>query len=185
MLEKQQYAPMFRALNQNNQLVSLTDYAGEKNLVLYFYPKDDTPGCTIEANQFTQLADEFAQLDTVIIGISKDSCESHSEFIKKYALKVELLADTRGEMCENYGVWREREKEGVKSMAIFRSTFIVDKHGVLAEVIYGVTPEGHAQEILEKIKNLGKSAAVETAAEETAAEEVTEAAADETTAEAQ
>ena len=151
MLEKQQFAPMFRALNQNNKLVSLTDYAGEKNIVLYFYPKDDTPGCTIEANQFTLLADEFAKLDTVVIGVSKDTCESHTDFINKYALKVELLADTRGEMCENYGVWREREKEGVKSMAIFRSTFIIDKNGVLADVIYGVTPEGHAQEVLEKI----------------------------------
>lgn len=161
MLEKLQNAPMFRSLNQNNQLVSLTDYAGEKNIVLYFYPKDDTPGCTIEANQFTQLADEFANLDTVIIGVSKDSCESHTDFIKKFGLKVELLADTSGELCENYGVWREREKEGVKSMAVFRSTFIIDKQGVLADVIYGVTPEGHAQEVLEKIKNLGKTKTVE------------------------
>lgn len=156
MLEKQQNAPMFRSLNQNNQLVSLTDYAGEKNIVLYFYPKDDTPGCTIEANQFTQFADEFAKLDTVIIGVSKDSCESHTDFIKKYDLKIELLADTGGELCENYGVWREREKEGVKSMAVLRSTFIIDKQGVLADVMYGVTPEGHAQEVLAKIKNLGK-----------------------------
>jgi len=148
---------MFRSLNQSNQLVSLTDYAGEKNIVLYFYPKDDTPGCTIEANQFTQFADEFAKLDTVIIGVSKDSCESHTDFIKKYDLKIELLADTGGELCENYGVWREREKEGVKSMAVLRSTFIIDKQGVLADVMYGVTPEGHAQEVLAKIKNLGKS----------------------------
>ena len=156
MLEKQQDAPMFRALDQNGQLVSLTDYAGEKNIVLYFYPKDDTPGCTIEANQFTQLAEEFAQLDTVVIGVSKDSCESHTQFINKFGLKVLLLADTQGQLCESYGVWREREKEGVKSMAIFRSTFIIDKNGVLAEVIYGVTPEGHAQAVLDKIKNLGK-----------------------------
>ncbi len=156
MLEKQQDAPMFRALDQNGQLVSLTDYAGEKNIVLYFYPKDDTPGCTIEANQFTQLAEEFAQLDTIVIGVSKDSCESHTQFINKFGLKVLLLADTQGQLCESYGVWREREKEGVKSMAIFRSTFIIDKNGVLAEVIYGVTPEGHAQDVLDKIKNLGK-----------------------------
>lgn len=161
MLEKQQEAPMFRSFNQNNQLISLTDYAGEKNIVLYFYPKDDTPGCTIEANQFTQLAEEFASLDTVIIGVSKDTCESHADFIKKYNLNVELLADTGGELCESYGVWREREKEGVKSMAIFRSTFIIDKQGVLADVIYGVTPEGHAQEVLEKIKNRGKTEAAE------------------------
>ena len=154
MLEKQQNAPLFRSKNQNNQLVSLTDYAGEKNIVLYFYPKDDTPGCTIEANDFTRLAEEFGKYDTVVIGVSKDSCESHVDFIKKFGLKVELLADTTGELCESYGVWREREKNGVKSMAILRSTFIINKDGVLVDVAYGVTPEGHAEEVLEKIKNL-------------------------------
>ncbi|MDD5321988.1 MAG: peroxiredoxin [Methylococcales bacterium] len=154
MLEKQQYAPMFRSKNQNNQLVSLTDYTGEKNVVLYFYPKDDTPGCTIEANDFTRLAEEFDKYNTVVIGVSKDSCESHVDFIKKFGLKVELLADTSGELCESYGVWREREKNGVKSMAILRSTFIINKDGVLVDVAYGVTPEGHAEEVLEKIKIL-------------------------------
>jgi len=153
MLEKQQQAPFFRSFNQNNQLVSLADYAGEKNVVLYFYPKDDTPGCTIEANDFTRLADEFAKLDTVVIGVSKDSCASHVDFIKKFGLKVDLLADTSGQVCESYGVWREREKNGVKSMAILRSTFIIDKNGVLVDVAYGVTPDGHAEEVLEKIKN--------------------------------
>jgi thioredoxin-dependent peroxiredoxin len=154
MLENQQVAPRFRAKNQNDELVSLADYAGEKNVVLYFYPKDDTPGCTIEANEFTQLAGEFAAHDTVVIGVSKDSCASHVDFINKFGLKVDLLADTSGELCESYGVWREREKNGVKSMAIFRSTFIIDKAGILAEVMYGVNPEGHAQAVLEKVKNL-------------------------------
>lgn len=154
MLEIQQVAPMFRSKNQNNELVSLADYSGEKNVVLYFYPKDDTPGCTIEANDFTGLAEQFAALDTVVIGVSKDSCASHVDFINKFGLKVELLADTSGELCESYGVWREREKNGVKSMAILRSTFIINKQGILADVHYGVTPEGHAQEILEKVKNL-------------------------------
>lgn len=154
MLENQQAAPGFRAFNQNNQLVSLADYAGEKNVVLYFYPKDDTPGCTIEANDFTALANEFAALDTVVIGVSKDSCESHTAFINKFGLKVDLLADTSGDLCELYNVWREREKNGVKSMAILRSTFIIDKQGKLVDVAYGINHEGHAQETLEKIKNL-------------------------------
>lgn len=154
MLEVQQNAPMFRSKNQNNQLVSLTDYAGEKNIVLYFYPKDDTPGCTIEANDFTALADDFAALDTVVIGVSKDSCASHVDFINKFGLKVELLADTSGELCESYGVWREREKNGVKSMAIMRSTFVIDKQGVLVYVNNAVNPEGHAQEVLDAVKNL-------------------------------
>ena len=154
MLETQQPAPVFRSLDQNNTLVSLADYAGQKNVVLYFYPKDDTPGCTIEANQFTQLAGQFAEFDTVIIGVSKDSCASHRDFINKYNLNVVLLADTSGELCESYGVWREREKEGVKSMAILRSTFIIDKQGILVDVEYGVTPDGHALAVLEKIKSL-------------------------------
>ncbi|MBZ4202006.1 MAG: peroxiredoxin [Methylovulum sp.] len=157
MLEKHQIAPMFTVLNQNNQNVSLTDYTGEKNLVLYFYPKDDTPGCTIEANQFTQLEAEFSALDTVILGVSKDTCTSHAEFIAKYDLKIQLLADTSGELCERYGVWREREKEGVTSMAILRSTFLIDKQGVIVDAMYGVSPEGHAQEVLEKIKSLPKT----------------------------
>ena len=154
MLEKNQQAPLFRSINQNNQLVILSDFAGRKNVVLYFYPKDDTPGCTIEANDFTRLAEEFSKYDTVVIGVSKDSCESHVDFINKYGLKVDLLADISGELCESYGVWREREKNGVKSMAILRSTFIIDKKGKLADVAYGVTPEGHAQEVLEKVKSL-------------------------------
>ena len=154
MLENQQKAPLFSSSNQLNQLVNLSDYADKKNVVLYFYPKDDTPGCTIEANDFTKLAEEFGKYDTVVIGVSKDSCESHIDFINKFGLKIDLLADTSGELCESYGVWREREKNGVKSMAILRSTFIIDKKGTLIDVAYGVTPDGHAQEVLEKVKSL-------------------------------
>ena len=154
MLEKQQPAPLFSSPNQHNELVNLADFLGKKNVVLYFYPKDDTPGCTLEANDFTRLAEAFAQYDTQVIGVSKDSCESHVEFIKKFGLKIDLLADTTGELCERYGVWREREKNGVKSMAIFRSTFIIDKKGTLVDVAYGVVPDGHAEEVLEKVKNL-------------------------------
>lgn len=152
MLEKNQAAPFFRSVNQNNETVSLNDYTGTQNVVLYFYPKDDTPGCTIEANDFTAMAQEFSDLDTIVIGVSKDSCESHRAFISKFDLSVQLLADTSGELCELYDVWREKEKEGVKKMAILRSTFIIDKDGNLAEVMYGINHEGHAQEVLEKIK---------------------------------
>ena len=154
MLERNQVAPDFSTVNQGNKLINLSDYKGNKNVVLYFYPKDDTPGCTIEANQFTELANEFADVDSVILGVSKDSCESHQEFIRKYGLNIELLADTSGELCESYGVWQEKEKNGIKKMAIIRSTFIIDKEGVLAEALYGVNHEGHAQEMLEKVKLL-------------------------------
>lgn len=154
MLQTGQKAPDFTSVNQNNQSVSLSDYLGSKNVVLYFYPKDDTPGCTIEANDFTRLTDEFSQLDTVVIGVSKDSCDSHMAFIDKYGLKVELLADTSGELCAAYDVWREKEKNGVKKMGIVRSTFVIDKNGVLVEAQYGVDPNGHAEAILETVKQL-------------------------------
>ena len=154
MLEKNQAAPAFSSPNQNNNLISLSDYAGSKNVVLYFYPKDDTSGCTIEANQFTELASEFAKVDAVVLGVSKDSCESHQAFIDKYGLKVDLLADTTGELCEAYGVWQEKEKKGVKKMGIVRSTFVINKDGMLIEALYGVSPDGHAQAMLDLVKQL-------------------------------
>ena len=154
MLENKQLAPAFSVVNQENKLINLSDFPGKKNVVLYFYPKDDTPGCTIEANDFTHLAADFAAHDTVVIGVSKDSCESHRAFIDKFSLNVVLLADVDGHLCESYGVWREREKNGVKSMAILRSTFIINKAGVLENVMYGVTHEGHAQDVLAQIKHL-------------------------------
>jgi len=154
MLEQKQPAPEFSLPNQDNKLVKLSEYQGKKNVVLYFYPKDDTPGCTIEANQFTTLADEFARLDTVVIGVSKDSCDSHRAFQDKYGLRVELLADTTGELCERYGVWQEKEKNGVKKLGIVRSTFLINKDGILEQALYGVTAEGHAQEMLDKVRLL-------------------------------
>ena len=154
MLEKKQAAPSFSTPNQQNEMIRLSDFKGEKNVVLYFYPKDDTSGCTIEANQFTELASEFARVETVILGVSKDSYESHLAFIDKFGLGVDLLADTSGELCDAYGVWQEKEKNGVKKMGIVRSTFLINKEGVLEDVIYGVTADGHAQEMLDKVSQL-------------------------------
>jgi peroxiredoxin Q/BCP len=154
MLKKNQTAPEFSVPDQDGGLVTLSDYRGENHVILYFYPKDDTPGCTIEANQFTALADEFARHDTVVIGVSKDSCASHQAFIDKYGLKVALLSDTDGTLCEAYGVWQEKEKNGEKKMGIVRSTFLINKEGVLEEALYGVTADGHAQAMLERVGQL-------------------------------
>ncbi|MBT3811583.1 MAG: peroxiredoxin [Gammaproteobacteria bacterium] len=154
MLEKDQIAPEFSSVNQDSKVVELSSFQGSKNVVLYFYPKDDTPGCTIEANDFTQLASEFSALNTVIIGVSKDSCESHANFIAKFGLKLDLLADESGELCVAYDVWREKVKNGETKMAILRSTFIIDKQGKLVEALYGVNHEGHAQAMLERIQQL-------------------------------
>ena len=154
MLKVKQAAPEFTTSNQDEKPVSLADYRNDKNIVLYFYPKDDTSGCTIEANQFTDLISQFTENDTVVLGVSKDDCNSHRNFINKFNLKLELLADTSGELCDSYGVWQEKEKNGVKKMGIVRSTFIINKAGVLADVEYGVTADGHAQAVLEKVKQL-------------------------------
>jgi len=152
MIENNQAAPDFSAVKQDGKTITLADFIGKEHVILYFYPKDDTPGCTIEANQFTALASEFAAMDTVVLGVSKDSCESHQSFIDKFGLKVDLLADTSGELCETYGVWQEKEKNGVKKMGIVRSTFLINKEGLVVDAMYGVTADGHAQEMLEKLK---------------------------------
>lgn len=154
MLQTQQFAPVFCATNQNNEKVCLADFKNRKNVILYFYPKDDTPGCTIEANQFTDLLDDFARLDTIILGVSKDDCDSHQQFINKFGLRIDLLADTSGELCDLYGVWQEKEKNGEKKMGIVRSTFLIDKDGKLEYVECGVNPDGHAEAMLEKVKGL-------------------------------
>ncbi len=154
MLKKNDPAPLFRSYNQNNELISLNDYLEKNIVVLYFYPKDDTPGCTIEANDFTALAGDFAAAGAVVVGVSKDSCQSHVDFIEKYSLNVELLADTSGEVCDHYGVWQEVEKQGVKKWKVVRSTFIINQQGMLEEALYAVNHEGHAQDILQRVKAL-------------------------------
>ncbi len=153
-LTQNQTAPAFSVADQNGNTISLSDYAGKQHVILYFYPKDDTPGCTIEANDFTALASDFAAADTVVLGVSKDDCASHQAFIDKFGLKVSLLADTDGTLCEAYDVWREKVRDGITKMAILRSTFIIDKSGNIVEALYGVNHEGHAQDMLNKVNAL-------------------------------
>lgn len=153
MLHVNTAAPDFESVDQNNKPIKLIDYRDLKNVVLYFYPKDDTPGCTIEANEFTALADEFRENDTVVIGVSKDNCNRHKSFIDKYDLDLILLADTSGDVCDRYGVWQQLEYNGKQYMGIKRSTFLIDKSGQLVYVNYDVNPKNHAQEILNIIKN--------------------------------
>jgi peroxiredoxin Q/BCP len=151
MLEINQIAPDFTTTNQDDKTVSLSQFKGAYNVVLYFYPKDDTPGCTVEANEFTALVSEFSAADTVVLGVSKDSGAKHLKFITKHELKVELLADTSGEVCEKYGVWGERQFMGKTYMGIARSTFVIDKKGTLVEVNYKVKAKGHAQQMLDLV----------------------------------
>lgn len=146
-------APDFLLPDSDMQMVQLADFKG-KNIVLYFYPKDDTTGCTIEALEFTDLMDDFSQADAVVVGVSKDNCASHAAFRDKHGLSVQLLADIEGELCEQFDVWREKEAHGEKKMGILRSTFIIDKQGVLQHAMYDVKPKGHAAAVLELVRQL-------------------------------
>lgn len=147
-------APHFELPDADMQTFSLTSQQGRKNVVLYFYPRDDTPGCTLEANEFSDLEEEFAKFDTIVIGISRDDCLSHASFRDKYGLSVLLLSDPDARVCKRYGVMYEKEVDGQKKLSIKRSTFVIDQHGELLHVMYGVQAHGHAQEILDLIKEL-------------------------------
>lgn len=148
-------APSFTLPDAEMEMQKLSSLKG-KIVVLYFYPKDDTPGCTLQAIDFSDHENAFEELDSVVIGISRDDCMSHAAFRDKHGLSVTLLADEDGKICEKYGVWQEKEKDGVKKMGIVRSTFIINRDGQLAHVQYGVTPKGHAEEVLNLIKEMSK-----------------------------
>lgn len=154
MLKPGDKAPVFSLPNADMERVNLERLIGSRNLVIYFYPKDDTPGCTMEALDFTDLQPHFEAAETDVLGISRDTCTSHGAFRDKYGLSVHLLADTDGEACEAYGVWQEREAHGERRMGILRSTFIVDKQGLIRHALYDVKPKGHAAQILDLVRAL-------------------------------
>jgi len=155
MLKVGQSAPVFEIPDADMNLVRLSDFLGKKHVVVYFYPKDDTPGCTTEAIEFSDAEDDFSGADAVVLGVSRDDCLTHSAFRDKHGLSVTLLSDTDGEVCEAFGVMVDREVEGLGTRRVMmRSTFIIDKDGVLRDAFYGVNPRGHAREILERVKEL-------------------------------
>ena len=125
-----------------------------KNIVLYFYPKDDTPGCTVEACGLRDSFKEIEKLNAVILGVSPDSVDSHGKFISKFKLPFTLLADEDKKMCQDYGVWVEKSMYGKKYMGVARTTFIIDKNGKIAKVFEKVKPEGHNTEIITALKSL-------------------------------
>ncbi len=155
MLQTGRLAPGFELPDADMNVVSLAHFQ-DHNVVLYFYPRDDRPGCTIEAIDFSDLEDEFAKLKTVVLGVSMDDCGSHEAFRDKHGLSVPLLADMDGEVCSRYDVLREREHEGKKEMCIQRSTFIIDRKGLVQHAMYGVIAKGHAAEVLNWIKRFVK-----------------------------
>jgi peroxiredoxin Q/BCP len=154
MLQAGQQAPEFDLPDADMKAVRLCKLRNRHNVVLYFYPKDDTPGCTIEAIDFSDFEEEFNQLGTVVLGVSMDDCLSHEAFRDKHGLSVQLLSDADGEVCRRYGVLQERELEGRRKLGIVRSTFVIDRKGVLRHALYGVTARGHAQEVLDLVREV-------------------------------
>jgi peroxiredoxin Q/BCP len=155
MLQPGRPAPGFELPDADMNVVSL-EHLRDHNVVLYFYPHDDNPGCTIEAIDFSDRDDEFSRLQTVVLGVSMDDCISHGTFRDKHGLAVQLLADMEGEVCGRYGVLHEKEYDGKKKVCIRRSTFIIDRKGVVKHAMYGVSARGHAAEVLDLVKKLMK-----------------------------
>lgn len=153
MLEAGTPAPDFTLPRDGGSTLSLAAQRPSK-VVLYFYPKDDTSGCTVEALDFTALAAEFAAADTVVLGISRDSVAKHDKFCRKHSLAVPLLSDEDGTVCNAYGTWVEKSMYGRKYMGIERATFLIDGSGQIARVWPKVKVKGHAAEVLEAARSL-------------------------------
>lgn len=148
MLQKGEKAPAFTLRDSEDREVSLSDFAGKK-VVLYFYPKDNTPGCTRQACAFAAAYDEFKTKNAVVIGISRDSVSSHLKFAQKYSLPFILLSDPELSAINAYGVWQEKKLYGKVSFGVVRTTFIIDEQGYIAEVMPKVKPDTNAAEVLE------------------------------------
>ncbi|MEL6840129.1 MAG: thioredoxin-dependent thiol peroxidase [Pseudomonadota bacterium] len=144
-------APDFNLPRDGGEMIKLSDFAGKK-VVLYFYPKDDTPGCTKEAIGFTDAVDAFADLDTVVLGVSKDSVKKHDKFVAKHDLKIALLSDEDGDVCERYGTWVEKKMYGKTYMGVERATYLIGADGKIAEVWRKVKVPGHVDAVLEAVK---------------------------------
>ena len=144
----------FSLPTDSGENLSLSDFFNKKNVVLYFYPKDDTPGCTMEAKGLRDKINDFSSLDTVIIGVSRDSVKCHANFKAKYSLPFYLISDENAEMLEKYGVWVEKSMFGKKYMGIERTTFLIDKEGKIVKIWKNVKVSGHVDEVLEEVRRI-------------------------------
>jgi len=154
MLQPGQTAPAFSLPDADMQSISLSEYKGKKHVVLYFYPRDGTPGCTMQAVDFSDHEDQFNKHNCVILGVSRDDCLTHASFRDKQGVSIGLLSDLDGEVCRLYGVLQQKEAEGVMRECLVRSTFVIDKKGVIRHAEYGVNPRGHAAEVFELVRKL-------------------------------
>jgi thioredoxin-dependent peroxiredoxin len=154
MLEPGQHAPGFTLPDADMQTVSLAAFRGKKHVVLYFYPRDGTPGCTMVTTDFSDHEEQFGKHDCVVLGVSRDDCLTHADFRDRHGLTIALLSDPEGEVCQKYGVLQEKETEGVRRVSLVRSTFVIDKKGVIRHVAYGINPRGHAAEVFDVVRRL-------------------------------
>ena len=153
MIDTGDKAPSFNGVTDGGGSLSLEDLK-DKKIVLYFYPKDDTPGCTTEAQGFRDAVNDFAKLGVEIVGVSKDSVKHHDKFKSKYDLPFKLISDEDGKICEAYGVWQEKKNYGKTYMGIVRSTFLIDEKGRVAEIWRNLRVKGHVERVLEAAKGL-------------------------------
>lgn len=151
MLKEGQKAPAFSGVDQNGKTIKLSSFKGQNNVVLYFYPKDMTPGCTTEACDFRDQFKRFKNAE--VLGVSADSPERHRKFVDKYDLPFTLISDPEKKIIDKYGVWQEKKLYGKTFMGIVRSTFIIDKAGIVRKVFPKVKVKGHVEEILEVLKD--------------------------------
>jgi peroxiredoxin Q/BCP len=151
MPEEGKKAPAFKLKNQDGKVVSLSDFKG-KDVILYFYPKDNTPGCTAEACSFRDAMPRFTGIDAVILGISPDSVESHKKFAEKFNLPFNLLSDEEKEVVQKYDVWKEKNNYGKKYMGVVRTTFVIDKNGIIKKIFGKVKVDGHSEEVMKALQ---------------------------------
>jgi len=149
-----QSAPLFSLPDADMQTVDLAHFRGKMNVVLYFYPRDGTPGCTLLATDFSDHEEEFARHDCVVLGVSPDDCLRHADFRDQNGVSIRLLADPEWDVCRKYGAVQEKQSNGEKKSCVVRATFIIDKRGKVRHVLYGVNPKGHAAEVLGLVKSL-------------------------------
>jgi peroxiredoxin Q/BCP len=159
MLQVGHPAPSFSLPDASMEMMHLSSYRGKKNVVLYFYPRDGSPGCTIQSIDFSDREQEFSRLDTVIFGISRDDVLSHAAFRDEQGLSVQLLSDTDAVVCRKYDVLEKKVVDGKPRETLSRSTFIIDKKGILRHILRDVSPKDHADEVLKKVKSLNGRAA--------------------------
>jgi peroxiredoxin Q/BCP len=155
MLQPGQAAPSFELPDADMQTVNLSAFKGKKHVVLYFYPRDGTPGCTLVTTDFSDHEDQFVKHDCVVLGVSRDDCYTHADFRDKHGVTIGLLSDPEGEVCRKYGVLQEKQSEdGARRECLVRSTFVIDKKGVIRHATYGVTPRGLAAEVFDLVRRL-------------------------------